>query len=722
MNLTLTSKIAAGFAGLLLIAVGIAGYAAFALHEASQRSARLIDRDAYRVTLGNAIETTVFAISLNLKSAILSRDETEMRSLQTEITSLAEHLTALIDNLDGLRGESDGPLIDRFRTDIDRYMSVSQEILELTLTNTDERARNGLLTKGQETYGAIRPALDAIDSAAARIVGFSGSTRAEAARLEYTLAQSRIMINAALLEPTEDGKAGYLAKFEALAVQLQEDVEILSSKVGADQIAAELSELGAALTAFLETGRETIAVSLDNGNGRAQALAKGAGAEALAAVRASMSEMLALNSRRMQDEKQLAFSNFETGSAILIGLCIAGVVVGVGTALAITRSVTRDLSDVLGAAVTVSEGRIDVSIDDQGKGQISELKRATHKMVEVLREKVEIAGRISNGDLTGEARVASQEDRLGLALQAMIGKLREVLAGASASATAVASGSAELSATADQISDGANQQAAAAQQASAAIEQMTATIRHSADNAAQTEKIAAQSATEARRSGEAVGRAVQAMDSIAQKITIVQEIARQTDLLALNAAVEAARAGEHGRGFAVVASEVRKLAERSQHAALEIGQLSSETVSVATEAGKMLDTLVPNIQRTSDLVQEISAASREQNTGAQQINQAIGDLDRTIQRNASAAQEAAATSDALAVQAASLNNMISYFRLPDAEEPRPGASVASSPPGVLDEDHETPEEVESSRGDIAGFDLDLEAEDVTDDQFEKYQG
>jgi methyl-accepting chemotaxis protein len=170
------------------------------------------------------------------------------------------------------------------------------------------------------------------------------------------------------------------------------------------------------------------------------------------------------------------------------------------------------------------------------------------------------------------------------------------------------------------------------------------------------------------------------MKTIAEKITIVQEIARQTDLLALNAAVEAARAGEHGRGFAVVASEVRKLAERSQMAAQEIGALSGHTVSVAQQAGEMLTRLVPDIKKTAQLVEEISAACREQDVGASQVSLAIQQLDQVIQQNAGASDELSATSVELASQAEQLQESISFFRIGDGQRMFAGAGTAAGAP------------------------------------------
>ena len=190
---------------------------------------------------------------------------------------------------------------------------------------------------------------------------------------------------------------------------------------------------------------------------------------------------------------------------------------------------------------------------------------------------------------------------------------------------------------------------------------MTANIRQNADNAKETEKIALKGAEDATSGGQAVQDTVTAMKSIADKIMIIEEIARQTNLLALNAAIEAARAGEQGKGFAVVAAEVRKLAERSQLAAAEISELSVSSVEVAENAGSLLAAMVPNIQRTAELVQEIAAASIEQDAGAEQISRAIQQLDSVIQTNASSSEEMASTAEELSSQAEQMQAAIGFF-------------------------------------------------------------
>ena len=288
-----------------------------------------------------------------------------------------------------------------------------------------------------------------------------------------------------------------------------------------------------------------------------------------------------------------------------------------------------------------------------------EVARLTGALQHISAIVVQIAG----GNLMVELSERSPHDELTQSLSAMVKQLTSVVSEVKSAADSVAAGSLELSSGAESLSQGSSAQAAAAEEASSSMEQMTANIRHSADNAQQTEKIAVKSADDAKTGGGAVAETVAAMRDIAGKITIVEEIARQTNMLALNAAIEAARAGEHGKGFAVVASEVRKLAERSQQAAREISQLSASSMEVAERAGTMLTRMLPDIQKTSDLVQEIHAASREQDSGAVQINKAIQQLDQVIQQNASAAEEMASTAEQLSSQAEQLQVTVAFFKI-----------------------------------------------------------
>lgn len=289
----------------------------------------------------------------------------------------------------------------------------------------------------------------------------------------------------------------------------------------------------------------------------------------------------------------------------------------------------------------------------------------TRAISKPLLQAVETSNRLAEGDLTVVIDV-SRKDETGQLLQAMknmVEKLQEVVSDVQGAADNVASGAQEMSSTAQQMSQGATEQAASAEEISSSMEQMSSNIRQNTDSAVQTEKIAIKSSSDAKNGGKAVMETVSAMKQIATKISIIEEIARQTNLLALNAAIEAARAGEHGKGFAVVASEVRKLAERSQSAAGEISQLSATSVAIAEQAGDMLDKMLPDIQKTAELVQEISASSREQDTGAEQINKAIQQLDQVIQQNAGASEEMASTTEELSSQAEQLKATIAFFKL-----------------------------------------------------------
>ncbi len=388
-------------------------------------------------------------------------------------------------------------------------------------------------------------------------------------------------------------------------------------------------------------------------------------------------ELVDLSRAELQAAEAQGTVDYKLARNALVAALVISLVVAVIAATWLAITIGQGLRKISDLTNAVAVGDLDQTIAVNTNDEIKDLVDTVNQMTANLRAQAAIAQKVADGDLTVRPRAQSEKDVLGIALTRMVERLRGVVANAATASEQVAAGSQQLSSAAEQVSQGATEQAASVEEASASMEEMAANIKQTADNAAQTEQIARQSAKDAEASGEAVARAVGAMQTIAEKITIVQEIARQTDLLALNAAVEAARAGEHGKGFAVVASEVRKLAERSQTAATEIGAVSSDTVKAAQSAGEMLTRLVPDIRRTAELVTEISAACREQDIGAGQINEAIQQLDKVTQTNSSASEQMAATSEELAAQAEEMQASMAFFRIEAAEQGR-----AATPPAV----------------------------------------
>ncbi|MBF0193088.1 MAG: methyl-accepting chemotaxis protein [Magnetococcales bacterium] len=373
-------------------------------------------------------------------------------------------------------------------------------------------------------------------------------------------------------------------------------------------------------------------------------------------------------------------------SKLVWTIIIAGIILGiivVGVAMIVAHAIANPLTRGVAFAKKVSEGDLTASIEVEQKDELGQLASALRNMVEKL------------SSVVGEVNVASQQ---------------------------VAAGSQELSDSAQNMSQGATQQAASIEETSSAMEEMASGIQQNTENATTTETIASTAARDAEESGVAVNKAVVAMKQIADKISIIEEISRQTNLLALNAAIEAARAGEHGKGFAVVAAEVRKLAERSQMAAGEIGGLSASSVEIAERAGYMLTKLVPDIKKTAELVQEISASSNEQSQGARQINVAIQQLDQVIQQNAGASEEMAATSQELSAQSEILESSIGFFKTSAEHEEHIHRSTRKESAQISRKIKKAPEQWQAlpSHNQTTGANLVMGSHEISDDEFEKF--
>ncbi|MFT6653531.1 MAG: methyl-accepting chemotaxis protein [Marinomonas primoryensis] len=416
--------------------------------------------------------------------------------------------------------------------------------------------------------------------------------------------------------------------------------ELSSNKIDVDQKTAELESMiklpdGKAKMSAIKELRVNFQKEFDQVN---DLLSKGLKQEAIAvmlddampilnAYLAAAGELVSFQGSVLEGSAEVSQQSYEDG---VMAMGIAGLlafIVAIVGAILVTKSITRQLG-----------------------GEPSYV--------------TQIVSLIANGDLQVKVDVkANDTSSMLFAVNTMVTKLSDIITSIRASADNLSSASEQVSATAQSMSQGASEQAASVEETSASIEQMSASISQNTENAKVTDGMSSKAAKEADEGGIAVQQTVTAMKSIADKISIIDDIAYQTNLLALNAAIEAARAGEHGKGFAVVAAEVRKLAERSQVAAQEIGGVAASSVGLAEKAGKLLDQIVPSIKKTAELVQEISAASEEQSFGAEQINTAMEQLSQITQQSASASEELAATAEEMSSQAELLQDVISFFKV-----------------------------------------------------------
>ncbi|GEO79887.1 methyl-accepting chemotaxis protein [Pararhodospirillum oryzae] len=510
---------------------------------------------------------------------------------------------------------------------------------------------------------------------------------------------------------------------QSVVGMIDENIESLrASTVGIT--ASTYQSLKKISSTYLALSQELRVLASQNSRNSALAIIKAQGAAIRSGIEDPLEDLVMASQEDMAQAVAQNAEAYRSVTFLMIGLLIVTIVVSVSVATWIALSISRGLTKAVSLANAVSLGDLSNKISVSSQDEIRDLIDALNTMTANLNTMAQVADDIAQGNLTVTAKRQSEKDVLGIALETMLERLRTVVSEALSAANQVSSGSQQLSSTSEEMAQGATEQASAAEEASSSMEEMVSTIKQSADNASETEKIARQSATDAELSGQSVSKAVDAMRTIAQKINIVQEIARQTDLLALNAAIEAARAGEHGKGFAVVASEVRKLAERSQAAASEIMVLSSDTLEISAEAGQMLTKLVPDIRRTAELVEEISAAAREQNTGAEQINTAIRQLDQVTQQNASASEEMSATSEELAAQAEQLEATMAFFRIENSATIAPQRAkprfTPKSIPSPSEKSAKASQGRENSSGATKGIKLALEDSDNEDEHYQRY--
>jgi methyl-accepting chemotaxis protein len=631
MRLTIKAKLAAVFTTVIALS-GVSMFVAMDNLGKLNGSMNLTSEIMDRAVSMRDMQIELGSIGRDIRQMVLSTDELEMRQLQANMSQTylslqksAEALSATLTNPTSVEN------MKQFQAVLPEYRKLAKQAESATLMNTDfvaaELATTEVAAAKKKFDASMQRVVDDIRSRL--LAGDTESARPFAAVMQMSKTVSDIngASTAVLLNSTNaEEQAGSIKQYKALIADLTGGFLNIRSSLDRTQVKA-LDQAQSDFMAMRNAMNKVVDTSALRSNAQAEAMITQM--NPLRDKANSLLEQIVTSSNnRIVQEKAAGAALYDWSRLLLTGLLVGSVLIAAIAATWIILSIGRGLRQAIGLARSVAGGDLNASASVKTHDEVRDLVDALNGMTQKLRSVV------------GEVTMAARN---------------------------VASGSQEMSATAEQMSQGATEQASSTEEASASMEEMAATIKQSADNAGQTEAIARQSALDAQASGEAVGKAVSAMQTIAQKINVVQEIARQTDLLALNAAVEAARAGEHGRGFAVVASEVRKLAERSQAAAAEISTLSTDTVQAAQAAGEMLKKLVPDIQKTAELVEEISGASREQNAGAAQINAAIQQLDKVTQQNTSAAEQMSSTSEELAAQAEQLQEAIAFFRVDETQ-------------------------------------------------------
>lgn len=644
-NIKLSVKLIGGFiaTAVITLIVGLVGYSGLATM--AGHTDMLGNEDMPKIESLLQMESHLNSAMIGMRTLMSPNIDEEVRKEQYEV--LAENRAMYKKNFERYsaldHSEQETQLGKDFLTEVGKWaksnneaVEASKRLLELDIINPEAYMKNlwiftsdhyKLAAKVGELMAAGTEFKGGTDPTACRFGKWLGSYSTSNPEITKILQEVRTPHNqfhaavAKVKDATKQGQNGIA--FEAFDSEMMPAAEGVFSNFDKLRESAKLS-----VQAFEEMSRILMTDSVQ-------------GQEKTMGVMDALIELNLEDSREAVNESMAAAA---TGEMVAIVGIVVGVLFALTLGIILTRGITGPIFKGVKFAEEMAKGNFSEKLDVDQKDEIGALANALNEMVDKLR------------DVVQEVQSASDN---------------------------VASGSEEMSSSSQSLSQGATEQAASIEEVSSSMEQMSSNIRQNAENAQKTEKMSQQAAIDAEKGGEAVNQTVQAMKDIADKISIIEEIARQTNLLALNAAIEAARAGEHGKGFAVVAAEVRKLAERSGTAAAEISELSSSSVEVAEGAGEMLQRIVPDIQKTAELIQEITASSNEQDAGAGQINTAIQGLDQIIQQNAASAEEMASTSEELSGQAALMQSTMGFFRIGHVGQvnrnPKVVASAAPKP-------------------------------------------
>ncbi len=657
-NITIRKKLIMAFSVLIALMVVIFAIAFFRFREMNARMSEITNVTSHKVLLIGQIKHDITAISRDQKNMIATVLDEKMveigRTIDKEIKSINENMV----KLEGLSDGETLTLVKSLKDILEDYFIVQQNVQRIATQNTEIKAEE---IADNESRNAFQRAMATLNE----IGGETNSKEIVKTILELKQAVSEMnsIERDMIIAKTDDDLNKHLGQAADAEAIIEDATSDLNKKLSgeAKSLFDKYQNQYATYYAFHVQVR-TLAKT--NSGGKAEEISVIQGE----AIDDQADEVIAkiydiINAQLAKDQSDTDEMYDSVVSTMIIVILLA-IVIGSLVATWLLKDVMTSLGIATSAIKKIAVGDFSSDIKADKNDEIGVMLRELQFMIEKLRSSVDVAKLVSKGDLTMDfSTMKNKGGDLDQALEEMVNNLREIATTIYNGAENVSGASHQVASASQQMSQGAQEQASASEEVSSSMEQMVANIQQNTDNSRETEKIANKAAKDIQISSNAVSITVEAIKTIVERIAIIEEIASKTDLLALNAAVEAARAGEHGKGFAVVAAEVRKLAERSQKAAAEITEISSKTVRSAEESKQLLVDTLPDIKKTAELVQEIAAASVEQNTGADQVNGAIQQLSTVTQGNASAAEQMSSNAEELNSQAEELKAAVSYFKL-----------------------------------------------------------
>ena len=620
-NLTIRKKLIMAFTVLIAMMIVIFAIAFFRFREMNVRMTEITNVTSHKVLLIGQIKHDITAISRDQKNMIATVDDEKMVEIGRVID---KEIKSINDNMSKLESLSEGEtltLVKSLKDILDDYFNVQQNVQRIATQNTEIKAEEIADNESREAFQKAMVTLN-------QIGGEGNSKEVVKSLLELKQAVSEInsIERDLIIAKTEDDLNKHLGQVADAEKIVEEKTSDLTRKLSGESKSL-FDKFETQYANYYTYHLQVRELAKTNSGGKAEEISVTQGE----AIDDQADEVIGriydiINAQLAKDQTDTEEMYDSVVSTMIIVILLA-IISGVLVATWLLKDVMSSLGLATGAIKKIAAGDFSADVNTDKKDEIGVMLRELQFMIEKLRSSVDVAKLVSKGDLTMDFSVMKNKGGdLDKALEEMVSNLREIASTIYNGAENVSAASQQVASASQQMSQGAQEQASASEEVSSSMEQMVANIQQNTDNSRETEKIANKAAKDIQVSSNSVSDTVEAIKTIAERIAIIEEIASKTDLLALNAAVEAARAGEHGKGFAVVAAEVRKLAERSQKAAAEITEISAKTVKSAEESKQLLVSTLPDINKTAELVQEIAAASIEQNTGADQVNGAIQQL------------------------------------------------------------------------------------------------